>query len=90
MSPELSRFNGIRVMMFKDDHNPPHFHAETAEFEASYRISTLELLDGKLPRRAEELVLEWAEKHRQELADNWFSLADGGTFQKIVPLGDEE
>ena len=26
--PELSRFHGIRITMYADDHNPPHFHAE--------------------------------------------------------------
>ena len=26
--PEISRFLGIVIKMFFDDHNPPHFHAE--------------------------------------------------------------
>ena len=26
--PEISLFYGIRVTMYYDDHNPPHFHAE--------------------------------------------------------------
>ncbi len=26
--PEISRFFGIVIKMFFDDHNPPHFHAE--------------------------------------------------------------
>lgn len=26
--PEISLFYGIRVKMYYDDHNPPHFHAE--------------------------------------------------------------
>lgn len=25
--PEISRFYGIIIAMFWDDHNPPHFHA---------------------------------------------------------------
>ena len=25
--PEISRFYGIVIKMFFDDHNPPHFHA---------------------------------------------------------------
>lgn len=28
--PEISLFYGIRITMFYDDHNPPHFHAEYA------------------------------------------------------------
>jgi hypothetical protein len=26
--PEISRFFGISIKMFLDDHPPPHFHAE--------------------------------------------------------------
>jgi hypothetical protein len=26
--PEISRFFGIVIQMYFDDHNPPHFHAE--------------------------------------------------------------
>lgn len=51
MAPELSRFNGIRITMYKDDHNPPHFHADIAEYQASYRISTLERLEGEASQR---------------------------------------
>ena len=26
--PEISRFYGIIISIFYDEHNPPHFHAE--------------------------------------------------------------
>ena len=26
--PEISLFYGIRITMYYDDHNPPHFYAE--------------------------------------------------------------
>ena len=29
--PELSRFYGIVIKMYFDDHDPSHFHAEYAE-----------------------------------------------------------
>jgi hypothetical protein len=31
--PEISRFFGIVIKMYFDDHNPPHFHAEYGKFE---------------------------------------------------------
>ncbi len=31
--PEVSRFYGIVIKIFYDDHNPPHFHAEYGEYE---------------------------------------------------------
>ncbi|SMM97622.1 putative ORF-2 [uncultured Candidatus Thioglobus sp.] len=26
--PEISRFLGIKILMFFNEHNPPHFHAQ--------------------------------------------------------------
>ena len=66
--PTLSIFFGNR---HPNVHPPPHFHAIYREHEAKIGIETLELIEGKLPRRALGLVLDWAELHRQELRDNW-------------------
>ena len=57
--------------MFFNEHAPPHFHAEYAEHRAVINIRTLEVMDGKLPRRALELVLDWAELHQNELLVDW-------------------
>ena len=38
--PEISLFYGIRVTMYYDDHNPPHFHAEYNENKAIIEIDT--------------------------------------------------
>lgn len=69
--PEISRFYGIIIIrMYFQDHNPPHFHVEYQGEQAEYSIKTLELLAGKLPNRANALVLEWASLHRDELLAN--------------------
>ena len=44
---EISRFFGIVIKMFFDDHNPPHFHAEYGGYLALIDIRTLAVfLDG--------------------------------------------
>ena len=68
--PQISNFFGIVIYMYYSDHAPPHFHAEYGEDEAVYTIETLELLRGKLPRRAHGLVMEWASLYRAELRAN--------------------
>jgi len=45
--PEISRFFGIVVKMFFDDHNPPHFHAEYAGSIALIGIRTLSVFSGR-------------------------------------------
>ena len=66
--PTLSVFFGIVVRMYYDDHPPPHFHAIYGEFEAHIGLDPLEIIKGKPPRRALELVLDWAELHAKRIA----------------------
>jgi len=72
--------------MFWADHVPPHFHALYSEFEALININTLEIYEGKLPRRALALVLEWAAQHRAELMEDWELCAAKQMPRKIAPL----
>lgn len=65
--PTISSFYGISIRMFFNDHVPPHFHVEYAEFKATVDILDLTISSGKLPRRAQELVLDWTELHQNEL-----------------------
>ena len=50
--PTISSFYGISIRMFFNDHVPPHFHVEYAEFKATVDILELTISSGKLPRRA--------------------------------------
>lgn len=84
--PLLSSFYGISIKMFFEDHAPPHFHAEYAGFKAVIDIKKLSLLEGKLPRRAQELVLDWAELHKKELIQDWKLCQDKEAPKKIEPL----
>lgn len=84
--PELSRFYGVIVRMYYDDHGPPHFHVYYQDHEAVLRIDTLEVFRGELPRRALVLVLEWALAHRPELRSNWNRAENGEPLSPIAPL----
>ena len=72
--------------MFWSDHAPPHFHALYAEFEVLINIGTLEVIRGRLPRRAQELVREWATQHRDELMEDWKLCETKQRPKKIAPL----
>jgi hypothetical protein len=84
--PEISRFLGIVIKMFFDDHNPPHFHAVYGEQEGTFSIDSLELIEGNLPPRVKGLVIEWASSNQKKLQDNWISIRDKQEFKKIKPL----
>jgi uncharacterized protein YfaP (DUF2135 family) len=84
--PTISRFFGIVVAMYFDDHGPPHFHARHADGQAKVRIDTLEAIESNLKRRQLRLVLAWAELHQDELAENWRRARAGETLEEIEPL----
>ena len=47
------------------------FMHENGEYKATVGIRELEILSGLLPRRAQTLVLDWAELHQSELLTDW-------------------
>ena len=65
--PEISRFLGIIIAMYYNDHSPPHFHARYGDDEIRVNIENGKILSGEFPRRAQRLVLEWLDIHRAEL-----------------------
>ena len=84
--PEISRFFGIVIRMFFDDHNPPHFHADYGGDEALVDIRNLSVFAGRLPPRVMGLVIEWATLHREELFVDWERAREQQRLLEIDPL----
>ena len=84
--PELCRFYGIIIRIYFDDHAPPHFHATYGQEEAVVGIDSLTVLQGRLPRRALGLVVEWASLHQDELRQAWIRAKRLESPGKIAPL----
>lgn len=84
--PEISLFYGIRITMFYNDHNPPHFHAEYAGHKALVDIQGGYVIRGALPFRQLKLILAWCELHRDELMQNWELSKDAKPLNHIDPL----
>lgn len=84
--PEISRFYGIIIAMFFDDHNPPHFHARYGKEKVAIEIHSLRILEGYIPPRALGIVIEWASQHKDELLNNWELAKSNQPPKKIEPL----
>ncbi len=84
--PSISRFHGIVISMFFDDHSPPHFHARAAGREAKVRIDNHEVIESKLTRRQLAMVSAWAGLHQRELEENWRRARNSETLTQIEPL----
>lgn len=84
--PEISRFLGITILMYYNDHSPPHFHVKYNEYRAIISINELKIIEGSLPKRVISLVLEWAYEHREELSEDWNLAISKKPLIKIEPL----
>lgn len=84
--PRISQFYGIAIYMYYRDHSPPHFHAIYGEFEAEIDIATGTVAQGELPRRARNLVEEWARANRAKLLRNWEHARAAESLTVIEPL----
>lgn len=82
--PEISRFYGIVIKMFfkPKEHEPSHIHAIYGEYIGIYDLQSMEMTEGDLPRKAQEMVKEWLLKNQNELLEMWSSQK----IRKLPPL----
>ena len=86
--PEISRFDGISVYMYREingPHNLPHIHAD---YQGQQVVISLDgtILEGDLPSKKLRHLQVWVEMRRSELEEDWNLLAEGKRYNKIEPL----
>jgi len=88
--PIISKFYGIIIKMFHDEgkHHLPHFHAEYGGEKAVFLIAPPIRLKGNVKKRAEAMILEWAERYRKELMNNYERDMQKKPLNKIMPIDD--
>ena len=84
--PTISFFYGIYILMYVNEHLPAHFHAEYQGNEAKINIRTGDVIKGKLPRKALQLIDEWRKLHVEELLENWDNASKLIIPKYIAPL----
>jgi hypothetical protein len=72
--PVIELFEGIKILIFSNDHNPPHFHVYYANYKAMIEISSLKIIKGDLPNKQYHRVVEWASLRQKELLDYFETL----------------
>lgn len=84
--PIISRFFGIIIRMFYDEHNPAHIHAEYQDKKAIFDFYG-NILKGDLgSRTATKLIREWIDLHISEIEEDWALAGAGKEIKKIEPL----
>lgn len=82
--PTISQFYGIIIVMYlkNKEHNPPHIHAITQDFDAPFLIATGEIIEGEFPAKAKAMVKEFVLQYRKELEEMW----ETEKYVKLPPL----
>jgi len=76
---------GVRIAIYYNDHDPPHFHAIQAGHEILVEIARLAVFAGSAPAAMERAVLDRAAQHQAELALCWARAQSGVKPGRIVP-----
>ena len=84
--PRVSEFYGITISMYYRDHEPPHFHATSGGDRAVFSVESLRMVEGRLPRRARHLVVEWASQHQAERRESWLRIRNRQAPMHVAPL----
>ena len=82
--PTISCFYGIIIVMYlrNKEHNPPHIHAITQDFDAPFLIATGEIMEGVFPSRAKAMVTEFILHYQKQLEEMW----ETEVYIKLPPL----
>ncbi|MBO4845410.1 MAG: DUF4160 domain-containing protein [Lachnospiraceae bacterium] len=82
--PTISHFYGIIIVMYlrNKEHNPPHIHAITQDFDAPFLIENGEIMEGEFPTKAKAMVKEFILKNQKELEEMWKT----EQYKKLPPI----
>lgn len=70
-------------MFFKPkEHEPSHIHALYGEYVGIFDLQSMEMTEGDLPKKAQELIKEWLYKNQEELLKMW----ETQKLRKLPPL----
>jgi hypothetical protein len=69
--PTVADFGGFRIVIYFDDHNPPHVHVIATDFEGLVSISDASVMAGHIPPRFRRKALDWIKRNRERLLEKW-------------------
>ncbi len=71
--PTLAMVAGMAILIYYDDHDPPHFHVRAANFRAKVAIGDLSVIEvvGRMKPSEIRTIRAWARHHQAALLENW-------------------
>jgi len=84
--PVISKFYGIVIRILGARDLAARFHAIYENTEMVVSIWPLKVVQADAPQRVQDMVLEWAAQHQQELLAVWNRCHAGMPPFRIAPL----
>jgi hypothetical protein len=83
--PTIAQIDGIRIVMYYEDHEPAHFHVRGAAFRAKFAVLDLTVLElvGRLRPQDSALIRRWGLTNKAELLENWRRARRGEQILKL-------
>ena len=69
--PTVKIIDSIKIDLYSREHNPPHFHAIYADFEALITIKDFTIYAGRLSKTQLTKVVNWAKDNQNMLMENF-------------------
>ncbi len=69
--PVIAIVDAVKILVYYDDHPPPHVHAEFAGHLAQYEIGSGRLLKGSLPPARHRAVANWLDRRQADVLEAW-------------------
>lgn len=83
--PKISEFSGMKIYVYFDDHDPPHFHIRGQD-KAEIYIKTGAYKNGLLPLKKQRDILQWLNEYRNDIMEAWNNCTEFRVPRKIPPL----
>jgi uncharacterized protein DUF4160 len=83
--PRLIEFEGVQIVMYTNDHWPPHFHAICGDDGAKIEVFTGKVRAGNLPPATMKRVQDWRKKRIWDLSKAWTRIRLGRSPRNIRP-----
>lgn len=74
----VAQIGNLKVVIYSDEHPPPHFLVSCSEGSCRFQISDCSALDGFGLEKYRRNIRQWHKKNKQLLIDTWNSSRPSG------------
>ena len=79
--PTIAIVDGVALIIYSNDHLPPHIHAQIAEYECKILIASGEVIQGEIPPAKLRKVQSWLKEHFDDVSFAWEEVYSGRGFK---------